>query len=183
VSASEILAYIVAKLDDVGATYMVVGSMASSYHAAPRSTQDIDIVVSFSRDALHGFVEGIDREKYYVNEEAARSASPGTQFNIIDPRGWKVDILVSRDRSFSRRELERRVPAEILGVSTYVATPEDTVLTKLEWAKGREAVQHDDVARILLAIGKRLDNAYLDQWAVELGVIDSLNAARRETPT
>ena len=48
--------------------------------------------------------------------------------------GWKVDLIVRKDRAFSRTELSRRVPVRLLDVDTYAATAEDTILSKLEWA-------------------------------------------------
>lgn len=131
-------------------------------------------------DAVKQFVERIDVEHYYLDQQAARDVSPGAHFNIIDPKGWKIDILVSRDRPFSHLELERRVRADILGLSTWVATAEDTILTKLERAKDRDSVQHEDAANIIRALGDTLDNAYLDLWSTELDVKNLLDAARRE---
>ncbi len=42
--------------------------------------------------------------------------------------GWKVDLIMRKDRPFSRAEFARRRPTEVLGVGVFLATPEDTVL-------------------------------------------------------
>jgi len=58
--------------------------------------------------------------------------------------------------------------------TAYVASPEDTVLTKLEWYRmGGEVSdrQWRDVQ------GERLDLLYLRQWAAALGVADLLERA------
>jgi hypothetical protein len=181
VSAAAILADVVAALEAANAVYMIVGSVASSYHAVPRSTLDIDLVVLSEDDTVEEFLARIDRAQYYVDENAARAAGPGAQFNIIDRgTGWKVDVLLSKDRTFSRRELARRERAEILGTTTYVATAEDTILSKLEWARGRSSVQHEDVTHLLAVLDDSIDNDYLDHWSTELGVRNDLEAARRD---
>ncbi len=60
-----------------------------------------------------------------------------------------------------------------------MATAEDTVLAKLEWAKsGGSDRQLRDVVGILAARAGGLDDAYLDLWAPELGVTDLLATVR-----
>jgi hypothetical protein len=93
--------------------------------------------------------------------------------------GWKVDLVIRKDRPFSRSEFRRRVPARLLGVDVFVATAEDTVLAKLEWAaQGASDRQVANATAVLAVGGERLDGAYLDRWAAELGVVDLLARAR-----
>ena len=58
-------------------------------------------------------------------------------FNVIDPQtGWKVDLIILKARAFSREEFRRLQRVELIeGVHLALATPEDTILSKLEWAK------------------------------------------------
>lgn len=58
----------------------------------------------------------------------------------------------------------------IMGVPTAVATVEDTILAKLEWAGGGSERQRRDVIGMLATQGDRVDRDYLAHWAVELGV-------------
>lgn len=80
--------------------------------------------------------------------------------------------MVRKERAFSLAELGRRQRADILGVSTWVASPEDTILSKLEWSAlaGGSARQMGDVRGVLAAQGTALDRAYLAAWAERLGV-------------
>ena len=56
---------------------------------------------------------------------------------------------------------------------------EDTVLSKLEWAKkGSSERQMRDVVGVLSLKGEDLDHGYLDKWASVLGVADLLADAR-----
>ena len=59
------------------------------------------------------------------------------------------------------------------GVRVPLASPEDTILSKLEWANkaGRSEKQIDDAAGVL-AVNPGLDRRYVDKWARELGVLD-----------
>jgi hypothetical protein len=67
-----------------------------------------------------------------------------------------------------------------LDVDLYLATAEDTVLAKLEWAAIGGSDRHVADAATVLAVGAgQLDEQYLDHWATKLGVSDLLARARR----
>jgi len=178
---SELLADIVRALDAAEIGHMVAGSLASTHHGEPRSTQDIDLVIDPTEPALTAFVQSLDRKRFYVGD--ARGAfERRDQFNVIDlTTGWKVDLIIRKDRDFSRSEFARRQPVVIAQVRTAVATAEDTILAKLEWARaGGSDRQRRDVIAMLAVQRDNLDTAYLDSWAETLGVAGALEAARRE---
>lgn len=53
----------------------------------------------------------------------------------------------------------------------YVATPEDILVAKLEWAKiGQSERQIEDSAGIISTQGSHLDRAYVEHWVRELGL-------------
>jgi hypothetical protein len=97
--------------------------------------------------------------------------------NVVDTEtGWKVDLIVRKDRPFSREESRRRQPALIGGVELFIATAEDTVLAKLEWqARSDSERQFRDVTSILAT--QQLDGDYLRHRAAKLGVAASLDEA------
>lgn len=169
------LGEITAELDRAGIAHMVAGSVASTYYSEPRTTQDIDIVIDPDQGSLRVFVAALDPARYYVGDAEAAFACRGL-FNVIDTTsGWKVDMIVCRDRPFSRNELERRRQVAIEGLRVSLASPEDTILAKLEWGElSGSARQHRDVQAIVEAMGDDLDVEYLRRWAVELGVGDAL---------
>lgn len=169
------LAEVVAMFEEVGIPHMITGSMASTYYAEPRTTQDIDIVIDPTPEQLERFVDGIDRDRYYVGD-ADTAMRERSQFNVIDvTTGWKVDLMIKRDRPFSDTEFERRQPADLGDVSVHLATAEDTILAKLEWATsgGSERQVRDAEAVARLCHGQ-LDVEYLRRWADDLGVADAL---------
>ena len=85
--------------------------------------------------------------------------------------GWKIDLMIRKARPFSRVEFERRTPAVIEGVSVPIATLEDVVISKLEWARLSESArQIEDVAALLRARGDDVDTGYVDEWVANLGV-------------
>jgi len=170
-----------ALLESAGIPYMIVGSFASTVHGEPRTTRDLDIVIDPTAATLEHLLANIDMDAFYVDPEVAREAlRRRSMFNIIDMEtAWKVDLVVCKDRAFSREELSRRTEQEIVGVSVPMASAEDTIISKLEWAAlGSSDRQLDDVAGILRVRGDSLDTPYIQQWVVALGLDDLWQRAR-----
>lgn len=152
-------------LEAVDVPYMIVGSFASAYHGIPRSTQDLDIVVSVDNPSL-------DRMLSKLSDHG--------QFNLIDSKtGWKVDFIICKEREFSRQELARRQRAQLEGCEVFIATPEDTIISKLEWAKDSHSErQLRDVAGILDIHGDQLNHTYLRTWLEKLELTEIFAKAR-----
>lgn len=178
------LADVVAALDRVDIPHMAVGSAASTYYGEPRTTQGIDIVIDPTSDQLEMLVDQIDQERYYVGDAMA-AFSARSQFSVIDLNtGFKVDLIVKRDREFSRTEFDRRQRVELGDVPVHLATAEDTIFAKLEWATlGESERQIRDVEAMVRLLGDRLDTEYLRNWAGELGIADSLERVLSEGPS
>ena len=173
------LADIVGRLNEHGIAYMIGGSVASSIHGEPRTTRDVDIVIEVDEDGLRRLLASFDHVRYYVDSPAAAEpVRDGQIFNVIDPSaGWKADLVLRKNRPFSKIEFERRQVEQVLDVEVMVASPEDVILTKLEWAqRGGSARQVEDARGIIALQGERLDRNYLRRWAAELGVADVLDS-------
>lgn len=57
------------------------------------------------------------------------------------------------------------------GLTLWIATVEEVLLAKLEWAsKGHSRRQIDDCAQLLRVRGAELDRDYLSRWIAILGV-------------
>lgn len=172
----EVIAQLLGALEAVSIPYMVVGSLASSVHGQARMTRDADLVIDPTPSQLDALVTALETE-FYVSREAAHEAlSRREMFNAIHlDSGFKIDLIVRKDRPFSLEELGRRQEAVVAGRPARIASAEDTILMKLDWARrGGSARQHDDAAAIVEVQGDRLDLAYLRRWAAELALTDLL---------
>jgi hypothetical protein len=101
-------------------------------------------------------------------------------FNIIDfSSGWKIDLIFRKARPFSQMEFSRRKEEDLAGLRLTVATAEDVLIAKLEWAKtGESQRQLEDAAGIIRIKGDLLDTAYIDRWIAELGLEEQWTAAK-----
>lgn len=173
----EILARAIRLLDAHGIPYMIAGSIASSFHGRPRTTLDADIVIDPAAEALERLVQELSAAGFYVDADAARDALRARrQFNVID-RGiaFKLELIIRKDRPFSREEFGRQQRVDLGDVPhVAMATAEDTILSKLEWARkgGGSERQLSDVRGILDVKGAELDREYVERWAKDLGVLE-----------
>ena len=163
---------------------MLSGSFASAYYGAPRSTQDIDLVIEATQAQLRVFAQGLPSNEYYMDLDAALEAHKRQSlFNVIDlATGWKVDLIIRKSRPFSEEEFRRRQQVELHGIPLFLATAEDVVISKLEWSNlAKSQRQIEDVAAILRARWTELNHSYLEKWVLELGLkqewIDAQRAA------
>ncbi len=174
-------------LDRLGVRYVTAGSLASSVHGEPRSTDDVALVADLRAAHAAPLVAAL-RDEWYVSEEALRDAiARGDAFNAIHlASGVKVDVFVVGKDAFDAHRVARgrnvRVRAEPAAVLR-VDAAEYTVLRKLEWfRRGGETSdrQWRDVVGILRAQGDRLDRGELATWADRLAVSDLLARATAE---
>ncbi len=183
----EVAASITGVLERLGVRYLIGGSLASSVHGEPRSTNDVDILVDFRTEHVEPFIEAI-RSDYYVSEPALRAAiRSGHHFNVIHMNAAvKVDFFLAGDDPFDLERLDARQPLQLPTESethAYVDTAEHSVLRKLEWfRRGGEVSERQwrDVIAILRMQRTHLDQSRLSTWARRLGVSDLLERALHE---
>ena len=160
--------------------YMMTGSMAMAVYATPRMTRDIDVVIESRPEHVDTIVRLFETD-CYVSRDAVREATE-TQgmFNVIHNE-WiiKADFIVRKDSPHHLVEFERRREIDVQGTPVDVVAPEDLILSKLDWAResGSE-LQRRDVQNIIAAVGD-LDWDYLQQWAGQLQLGETLEQVRQ----
>ena len=162
---------------------MLCGSLASISYSQPRATYDVDLIIDPTFAQLNALIASMNGEEYYVSLEAAQAAHAArSMFNVIDfETGWKIDLMILKRRPFDTEEFGRRIEHKVLGRRVSVLTPEDSMLSKLEWRKESQSErQYEDVVRVATAQWAKLDLPYLRRWAAELGITEDLEHALRD---
>ncbi|KXK13014.1 MAG: hypothetical protein UZ14_CFX002001938 [Chloroflexi bacterium OLB14] len=167
--------------------YLIGGSLASTLYGMIRTTQDSDIVAEMHIEHLQPFVSALQDEFYVDDEMIAESIQHNSSFNIIHRETmFKVDVFIPRPRPYLQSQLARAKKQTFnfeTEISAKFASPEDTILSKLEWYRmGGEVSdrQWRDILGVLKTQQGQLDLAYLRKWAGELKVSDLLERALKE---
>lgn len=174
-------------LERMGIPYAVGGSMSSSVHGIMRSTMDVDILADLQLQHISAFVAALSNE-FYADDEMMRDAiEHHSSFNLIHlETAYKVDVFIPKRRVFDQLQLERRLPSLIMtnpDKTIYVTSPEDIILSKLEWHRmGGEVSERQwrDILGVLKTQSGQLDLAYLRRLAKTLKVEDLLERALTE---
>jgi hypothetical protein len=169
-------------LEQAGVSYMLTGSFASSIYGMHRGSADVDFIVAADEAAVRRLLDALPGNNFYSELHQALDACRNkSMFNIIDDiTGLKIDFIFLKARKFSQEEFQRKKKATVWGVPLYIATAEDIVVSKLEWAKlGESSRQIEDAAGILKVRGKELDLPYIEKWIADLGLAAQWAEARR----
>ena len=168
-------------LDAAGIPFMLTGSVAAGYRGASRATMDVDAVIDPTASQLQSFVSRVLDVGLYVSEVAAHEAlATRGMFNVIDPEsGWTADLIVRKHRFLSEAEFTRRECVDFLGNTLAIATLEDIVLSKLEWATLGASSRHVEDVRALLRINAgAVDLDHIERWVDTLHVRRTWDAVR-----
>jgi hypothetical protein len=178
----EFLMRLIHSLETADISYMLAGSIGSSFFGHPRSTNDIDVVIAPTESQLSNLVKLLEKDCYLSSETAQNALRDKTSFNVIDNQtGSKADLIIRKNRPFSHEEFRRRRRISIPELEIWILSPEDAILSKLEWMKGRESdVQYRDAFDVMMVQWDNLDWDYLHHWALALGVAEALECLEAE---
>jgi hypothetical protein len=181
-NTDDVVGAVIDSLNQQGAPYMIVGSLAINFYCVPRSTQDADIVVKsplveVARQVSQS-VSGMrfDPQLGFESVTATKKLVLTTQ-----QHDFQVELFELSGDEHDQLRFSRRVAVEVLGRKTLIATVEDMIVTKLRWSQhaGREKDMAD--ARNLIAVQQeRIDWAYVELWSERHGTRQLLDRLRDE---
>lgn len=122
---------IVKAFNDAGVDYMYTGALAASYYGTPRTTMDMNVIVSFSPENTKRFTMQLQKAGMSVRERKTREAFE-SGFRIVTLKDKKSPFTV--DIILSDKKLEK-TSGTILGLSTFYQTPEALISSKLRRIK------------------------------------------------
>jgi hypothetical protein len=183
----EALDKVIEGFDALAIAYYIGGSVASSACGVARATMDIDLVARVEMYHVDRLVKFLESD-YYVDAEMIRDAiRRRASFNLIHlATVIKVDIFIAKDQPYDSEAFARR-RADTLDEESprkfYLCSPEDVVLSKLQWYQtggGVSERQWKDVLGVLKVQGVNLDLEYLKYWASTLNLSELLNRSFRD---
>ena len=180
---------VVKLFNDLGVGYYIGGSVASSAYGVARATLDIDLVTPLSLAHVKSLVEGLKSEFYIDEDMISEAIKTKSSFNLIHLESMvKIDVFILKEKPFYKKVFERRIKDTLEDTDSpfaiYLCSPEDVILTKLQWYKiGGKISEHQwlDILGVFKVQHEKLDMQYLKTWAKELSVDDLLDKALKES--
>jgi hypothetical protein len=169
------IARVAAVFDQLRTPWAIGGSLSSSVHGEPRSTNDIDFIAVLRPEQAREFVSALGPSFYADADVAADAIRRRASFNVIDNETVvKVDVFVPAPGPMGGGQLDRRQRITLApDLDVWVLGPEDTILQKLRWYEIGGSIsqrQWRDIGEVLRVQADRLDMQYLQLTAAAAGL-------------
>lgn len=171
-------------LDSLRVPYFIGGSLASSFHGMVRTTQDADIIARLRKSDAEPLTIALQDEFFVDAEMVASAIAKHASFNILHKETmFKVDVFVPIESKFTEQQFDRSRSATLsleTDAKAMIASPEDTILAKLDWYKqGGQTSERQwrDILGLLEVQKGSLEIDYLKKTAAQLGVAELLSSA------
>ena len=167
----EVLKVVTERLNRTNIPYMVSGSMAANYYTVPRMTRDIDIVVELKETDIDKFIDLFAGDFYVDKEMIKKEVCRQGMFNLIHTQFVvKIDFIVKESSPYQDTAFSRKREVSIKSSPVWFISPEDLIISKLNWAKDSHSeIQMKDVRNLMETVDN-LDLKYIDKWISQLGL-------------
>lgn len=172
------------RLEEAGISYCIVGGLASIAYGRPRLTLDADLVVGLEPLEVGRLIAAFPEDEFYLppaevlQTEAQREARG--HFNIIHQHSaLRADCYLPGKSQLARWELEHRLRLPLGDVAAWFSPPESVILHKLIFYREGSSSKHLDDIRAMIAGGRSLDKAMLNQWVEKFGLQTEWEAAAK----
>ena len=165
----EVLKVVTERLNRTNIPYMVSGSMAANYYTVPRMTRDIDIVIELKETDIDKFIELFAGDFYINKEMIKKEVRRQGMFNLIHTQFVvKIDFIVKESSPYQDTAFSRKREVLVNSNPMWFVSPEDLVISKLNWAKDSlSEIQLKDVRNLLETVDN-MDLKYIDKWISQL---------------
>lgn len=177
---------VAAAIESSQGSYFVGGSVASSLQGDPRSTNDIDFVISLPVGRIDTLADTLGPD-FELDRDMLRDAllRAGSANGFYLPVLTKIDFFGLGREPFDEIEFARRRPVAVGagGETLVIKSPEDSVLRKLLWYRAGGGVsdkQWRDIISILRVSRDQIDPTYLSDWSARLSCEDLLARAEKD---
>jgi hypothetical protein len=165
--------------------FMIVGSLATNFHGVPRSTRDADFVVQLRTNDLRDLATHLG-DRFRLQPQTSFETITGTTRHVfrLANSAFIIELFELTDDPHDVERFARRQRVSVFGREAFVATAEDTIVTKLRWARqGQRAKDVEDVRNVLAVQGTSLDWAYMRRWCAAHGTEQLLEQIRGSIPS
>jgi len=184
-SIEKLAATVVTTCEALGADYMIAGAFAYGIYGIPRSTKDVDIVLSVADDSvIERVIHHLKNEVEFGEQVQFDTLTWGKRHvgRMVGQPQLQVELFELFDDPFVLEQFARKIKfrSPQLEMEIWAPTAEDVLVQKLRWARAKDL----DDARDVLAIQgtENLDMDYVRHWCREHGTIDRLEETLARVP-
>ncbi len=172
----KVLKDVTERLESLGLSYMLSGSMAMVKYGMHRMTNGIDIVVELSEKDLSEFLAEFQDDFYIPPSRALESVRTGRMFNMLNNTDLvKVDVIIRKDEAFDQIAFENRTTVVYTSFPVSIISREDLIISKLRW--GKDSMSEKQIGDVASIIRNGYDEEYVNLWAKKLDLKDILARA------
>jgi hypothetical protein len=182
-TATDIFIRAVGALERLGVDYVTVGSFAANMYMDPRSTKDVDFVLSLDGFDVQSLVTAIGPDEFTLDPQmSVESVTLTSRYRLAHTRSaFEIEVFGLSDDPFDRARFARRVAKSRGDLRVWMLTAEDVIVTKLRWiTRAKRSKDMDDVESVLRAQVGRLDLEYIRGWTHQHGSHDLFEKLIRE---
>jgi len=167
-------------LEACGIPFLLSGSFASNYYGIPRSTRDADFVLEAQRGVGPEFAERLGDE-FRLDPQLSFETNTGTFRQGLRHKksAFKVELFLLSQDAHDQSRFKRRRAVQLHDRRVWLPSPEDVVITKLRWARGKDK---DDVRDVMAVQRDKLDWGYIEDWCRRHGTLALLEEIRHSLP-
>ncbi len=183
-TSEQVAEAVIDALEGLGIPYMLVGSFSSNLYGIPRSTKDIDLVIELGSQSVRTIADRLGPQ-FCLDSQMSFESVTMTSQHVIEVIGspFKIELFHLSDDPHDRERFRRRRRATFGQRSVSVATAEDVIITKLNWAvRSSRGKDREDVRDVIAVQGGVLDWDYIYSWADRHGTRELLEDIRRSIP-
>jgi hypothetical protein len=160
--------------------FLLSGSFASNYYGIPRSTRDADFVLQTQRAVGPEFAKQLGQE-FLLDPQLSFETKTGTFRQVLRHRAhtFKVELFLLSQDEHDQSRFQRRRAVQLHGRQVCLPSPEDVVVTKLRWARGKDK---DDARDVMAVQRDKLDWGYIENWCRRHGTLGAMEEIRRSLP-
>lgn len=171
VGQEQLLKEVTLLLEKAKIPYMVTGALSVIFYGRPRASHDIDFVIEAEEKDVPTLIDtfqALPHSEFIIDPHLIKDAVVQKRmFNLFHlPTMLKLDFFLLQDNAFDRERFRRRKELDLFGQKMTFASPEDTVLIKLQWYKETKIEKHLIDAAFVYQIQEAiLDFPYVKAWA------------------
>jgi hypothetical protein len=177
-TAGESIALRVAKtLETCGIPFLLSGSFASNFYGIPRSTREADFVLQSQQAIGPEFAKQLG-EDFLLEPQLSFETNTGTFRQVLrhKKKTFKVELFLLSQDPHDQSRFARRRAVQLFERQVWLPSPEDVIITKLRWARGKDK---DDARDVMAVQQDKLDWPYIQEWCRRHGTLPLLAEIRR----